>query len=405
MSHMFERGGAMLAGLGAGAAIAFAERQIERWAADMGEVQPTLMASIPLFFERIEHRIRTGVATGPAYRRALFDWATGLGRQHYRNHLAGLTDGPWLRLRRWLAQRTVLAQVRGAFGGRLRFFISGGAALPEPTGVFFDSLGFPILEGYGLTETAPTLTVNRLATYRYGTVGPPLPGTELRIDPDSGEILARGPQVMLGYLDRPADTARVLDTEGWLRTGDIGEFDEARRLRITGRVKNLLVLATGKNVAPAPIERALVGSPYIAQAVLLGDDRDATGALLVPDLAAIREWSGVTEGDADADAGAKLIARPNVAALLRQEVDRVTAEFATYERPRRIAVLPRPLSVAAGEIDASASPIRSVVMANFPEQVAELFDRPRTEQLHGGRGDLPRPAASADATPEPTATA
>ncbi|MEK6191095.1 MAG: long-chain fatty acid--CoA ligase [Chloroflexota bacterium] len=407
MSHMFERGGAMLAGLGAGATIAFAERQIERWAADMGEVRPTMMASIPLFFERIEHRIKTGVATGPAYRRALFDWATGLGRQHYRNHLAGLTDGPWLRLRRWLAQRTVLAQVRGAFGGRLRFFISGGSALPEPTGVFFDSMGFPILEGYGLTETAPTLTVNRLATYRYGTVGPPLPGTEMRIDPGSGEILVRGPQVMLGYLDRPADTARVLDAEGWLRTGDIGEFDEAQRLRITGRLKNLLVLATGKNVAPAPIERALLESPYIAQAVLLGDDRDATGGLLVPDLAAIRVWSGVTGGDADGDAddGARLLARPEVAALLRQEVDRMTAEFATYERPRRIAVLPRPLSAAAGEVDAAGSPVRSVVMASFPEQVAELFDRPRTEPLRGRSAESPRSAASPEASPEPTATA
>jgi long-chain acyl-CoA synthetase len=405
MSHMFERGGAMLAGLGAGAAIAFAERQIERWAADMGEVQPTLMASIPLFFERIEHRIKTGVATGPAYRRSLFDWATGLGRQHYRNHLAGLTDGPWLRLRRWVAERTVLAQVRGAFGGHLRFFISGGAALPEPTGIFFESMGIPIVEGYGLTETAPTLTVNRLATHRYGTVGPPLPGTELRIDPGSGEILARGPQVMLGYLDRPSDTARVLDAEGWLRTGDIGEFDEAHRLRITGRVKNLLVLGTGKNVAPGPIERALVGSPYIAQAVLLGDDHDATGALLVPDLAAIREWSGVTGGDADADAGAKLLVRPDVATLLRQEVDRVTAAFATYERPRRIAVLPRPLSAAAGEVDAGGSPVRSAVMSNFPAQVAELFDRPRTEQLRAPRGEVPLPAASPDATPEPTATA
>jgi long-chain acyl-CoA synthetase len=405
MSHMFERGGAMLAGLGAGATIAFAERQIERWAADMGEVQPTLMASIPLFFERIEHRIKTAVATGPAHRRALFDWATGLGRQHYRNHLAGLTDGPWLRLCRWVAERTVLAQVRRAFGGRLRFFISGGAALPESTGVFVESVGIPILEGYGLTETAPTLTVNRMATYRYGTVGPPLPGTELRIDPGSGEILARGPQVMLGYLDRPADTARVLDAEGWLRTGDIGEFDEAHRLRITGRVKNLLVLATGKNVAPAPIERALVRSPYIAQAVLLGDDRDATGALLAPDLAAIRVWSGVSRADADsdADAGARLLARPEVAALLRQEVDRLTAEFATYERPRRFGVLPRPLSAAAGEVDAAGSPIRSVVMSNFPEQVAELFERPRIDQVDP-RADAPaRADASADTTAEPTA--
>jgi len=178
-------------------------------------------------------------------------------------------------------------------------------------------------------------------------------------------------------------------------------------LRITGRVKNLLVLATGKNVAPAPIERALVGSPYIAQAVLLGDDHDATGALLVPDVVAIRAWSRVNGGDADgdADAGAGLLARSDVAALLRREVERATAEFATYERPRRFALLPRLLSAAAGEVDAAGSPVRSVVVAGFPEQVAELFDRPRSDQPRTGTPASPRPAASPDATPEPTATA
>jgi len=403
LSHMFERGGTVLAGLGTGATIAFAERQIERWGPNMAEVRPTLMASIPLFYERIEHRIRTGVATGPAYRRALFSWATGLGRQHYENHLAGLTDGRWLRLRRRIAEWTVFPPVRSAFGGHLRYFITGGAALPEQTGIFFESMGVTILEGYGLTETAPTLTVNRPATYRYGTVGPPVSGTELRIDPGTGEILARGPQVMLGYLDRPADTARVLDAQGWLRTGDIGEFDEAHRLRITGRVKNLLVLATGKNVAPAPIEKALVGSPYVAQAVLLGDDRDAIGALLAPDLGALRGWAGSTDADADADA--ELLERPEVAALLGDEVDRLTADFAAYERPRRFVLLPRPLAAEAGEVDASGSPVRSVVMTHFPEQVSELFDRARGDQVRERGSASPHPARSADATPEPTATA
>ncbi len=277
MSHMFERGAGIVVALGIGASVAFAERQIERWAADMAEVRPTLMATIPLFFERIEQHINHVVASGPAYRRSLFQWATQLGHEHYRNRLAGRSDGPWLRARRWLALRTVLAPVRNSFGGRLTFLMSGGAALPESTGLFFESLGIPILEGYGLTETAPILTANRPGTNRYGTVGMPVAGTELRIEPGSGEILARGPQIMLGYLDRPAETARAIDAEGWLHTGDVGEFDEAGRLRITGRLKNLLVLATGKNVAPAPIERALETSPLIMRAVLVGDDRDQTG--------------------------------------------------------------------------------------------------------------------------------
>jgi long-chain acyl-CoA synthetase len=378
---------------------------MERWAADMTAVRPTLMAAIPLFFKRIEHRIRTGVGAGPAYRRALFEWATALGRQHYANQLAGRPDRPWLRLRRWVAERTVLVRARGVFGGRLRFFISGGAALPEETGWFFESMGVTILEGYGLTETAPTLTVNRPGSYRYGTVGTPLPGTELRIDPASGEILGRGPQVMLGYLDRPKETARVLDAQGWLRTGDIGEFDEAHRLRITGRIKNLLVLATGKNVAPAPIEHALADSPYVAQAVVLGDDQEATGVLLAPEFNSLRHWAGSHDVDPDALTDAELVARPEVAALFRREVDRLAAEFAAYERPRRSALLPRPLTAASGELDAAGSPVRSVVISNFPEQVAELFDRPRSDQVSSSLDARSRTDALADATPEPTASA
>ncbi len=191
---------------------------------------------------------------------------------------------------------------------------------------------------------------------------------------------------MLGYLDRPAETARVLDAEGWLHTGDVGEFDDAGRLRITGRVKNLLVLATGKNVAPAPIEDAVAESPFIRQAVLLGDGRDATGILLVPDLEAL-------EG------------RAEVTALLRQEVERLTVDFASYERPRRTVVMPRPLSAEHGELDAAGRPVRAVVIEHFPDQVAELYERSARE---GQRPESPAARhreASADQQPESTANA
>ena len=386
MSHMFERGAGILAPIGVGATVAFAERQIERWAADMAEVRPTLMATIPLFFERLEQRILADVARGPGYRRLLFQWATGLGRRHYANHVAGKTDGPWLRLRRWVAARTVLAPVRGALGGRLRYLLSGGAALPESTGVFYESIGIPILEGYGLTETAPILTANRPESYRYGTVGQPVAGTEIRLDPTSGEIQGRGPQVMLGYLDRPADTARVVDAEGWLHTGDVGKFDEAGRLQITGRLKNLLVLATGKNVAPAPIEDAVITSPFIRQAVLLGDGRDATGVLVVPDPEALES-------------------RSEVAGLLRQEVERLTAEFASYERPRRAVVLPRPLTAEFGELDDAGRPIRATIIEHFPGEVAELFERSTRGGRRSEANDANLREASTDHQPEPTASA
>jgi len=402
MSHMFERGAGIVVALGIGASVAFAERQIERWAADMAEVRPTMMATIPLFFERIEQHINHVVAAGPAYRRSLFQWAIRLGHEHYRNHLAGRPDGPWLRVRRWLALHTVLAPIRNSFGGRLTFLMSGGAALPESTGLFFESLGIPILEGYGLTETAPILTANRPGTHRYGTVGPPVAGTELRIDPVSGEIQARGPQIMLGYLERPAETARAVDAEGWLHTGDMGEIDEAGRLRITGRLKNLLVLATGKNVAPAPIERALEASPFIARAVLVGDDRDQTAALLEPDMAALRATFGLTDTTSVPDAD--LVARPEVQARLRGELERLTADFAAYERPRKFAVLPRPLDAQAGELDAGGRPIRAAVLTSFAELEAALLGHPRAEPNHADPGSVPSSPLGAEPGTEPSPT-
>jgi long-chain acyl-CoA synthetase len=385
MSHMFERAVGILVPIGTGARVAFAERQIERWADNMAEVRPTLMACIPLFFERFEQRVLADLAQGPRYRRVLFAWATALGRRHYENHLAGRRDGPWHRLRLWAATRTILAPVRGALGGRLRYLVSGGAALPEATALFFESIGIPILEGYGLTESAPILTGNLPGSYRYGTVGVPVANTEVRIDPGTGEILARGPQLMLGYLDRPAETARVLDAEGWLHTGDIGEFDEGGRLRITGRLKNLLVMATGKNVAPAPVEDAVRASPFVQQAVLLGDDRDATGILVVPEARAL-------EG------------HPDPASVLRAEVERLTAPFAAYERPRKVAVLPRPLTREAGELDGAGRPVRAAVIAHFPDEVAELFERPSRELAPSARPGV-AVVDAAEHHPEPTASA
>ena len=353
MSHMSERGRESCAHR-VGATVAFAERQIERWAADMAEVSPP-DGHHPVVLRASRAAGPGRPRPGPGYRRR----CSG-GRPGSAAAITPTTSpaGP-------TAHGFVFADgsrpngtgtTPGSAGGRLRYLLSGGAALPESTGLFFESIGIPILEGYGLTETAPILTANDPASYRYGTVGKAVAGTELRLDPSSGEIQARGPQLMLGYLDRPADTARVLDAEGWLHTGDVGEFDDAGRLRITGRVKNLLVLATGKNVAPAPIEDAVAESPFIRQAVLLGDGRDATGILLVPDLHAL-------EG------------RAEVTALLRQEVERLTMDFASYERPRRTVVMPRPLSAEHGELDAAGRPVRAVVIEHFPDQVAELYER------------------------------
>ena len=347
LSHMFERGANVLVCLSAGATVVFGDRGMERWGADLLEVRPTGMCCVPLFFDLLEREIRRQVAGQATYARWLFDWAAWVGRRCERARDGGRT--PWLGLRaaHRVAQRAVLSRIQARLGGRLRFFVSGGAPLKPETGRFLESVGIPVLEGYGLTETAPLLTVNRLGSQRYGTVGEPVAETEIRIAPDSGEVLARGPQVMLGYLDLPAVNAVMLDPEGWFHTGDRGALDRSGRLRITGRIKELIVLGTGKKVAPSAIERALLASPIIAQAVVVGDDGGSVGVLIAP------------VGTVDE-------------AQLHREVERLTAELAAYERPRRVAVLPRRLTVADGELSGDATPQRETVLAHFPEQIASL---------------------------------
>lgn len=347
LSHMFERGANVLGCLAAGATLVFADRAMERWAADLVEVRPTVMCCVPLFFEQLERGIRRQVASRPAPARWLFAWSTRIGRRCEALRDAGRTLPVGLRVLRSIAKRAVWSRVQGRLGGRLRYFVSGGAPLRAETGRFLESFGVPVLEGYGLTETAPLLTVNRLGSQRYGTVGEPVAETEIRIAPDTDEVLARGPQVMLGYLDLPALNERMIDPDGWFHTGDRGALDGSGRLRITGRIKNLIVLATGKKVAPAAIEKALVASPLIAQAVLIGDNGEAVAALIVP----------TGEGDI---------------AQLDREVERLTANLAAYERPRRLALLPRPLTVADGELSADGTPRRETILDHFPEQVASL---------------------------------
>ncbi|MGH2457214.1 MAG: AMP-dependent synthetase/ligase, partial [Candidatus Limnocylindria bacterium] len=290
LSHMIERAAGQIVPLGRGCTIAYAEAAIERLAANMVEVRPTVMVAVPRLYERLYARVMATVEAGPPLRQRIFFWATGLGQQHYRNHLDGKPDGWWLRVRMKLANRLVYHKISARTGGRVRYFVSGGAPLSEEVGAFFYALGMLILEGYGLTETAPLLSLNRPGDFKFGTVGRPVAETQVRIDPATGEILARGPQVMKGYLNEPAETAKVIDADGWFHTGDIGELDEIGRIRITDRLKNIIVLANGKNVAPAPMEVALLTSRYIAQAIILGDQQPYTGVLIAPDFEQVGRW-------------------------------------------------------------------------------------------------------------------
>jgi long-chain acyl-CoA synthetase len=217
--------------------------------------------------------------------------------------------------------------------------------------------------------------MNRVDNFRFGTVGVPFPGTEIRIDPDTGEILARGPQVFGGYLNLPDDNAVAFDPDGWFHTGDIGEIDEDGRLTITDRIKNILVLSNGKKVMPAPMENALAASPYIAQSVILGDHHEQTGALVSLDHEHVRAWAAK---NGIADEGPEVFAEhPAVQELIEGEVRRLLADFAPYERPRRVSILPRELTEEADELTAIRKPKRRIIVANFPDHAARLFEGER----------------------------
>jgi len=268
----------------------------------------------------------------------------------------------------------VYRRIRAALGGQLRYVISGGAALDPDLGRFFLGVGVPVCEGYGLTETSPVIAVNQPGDMRFGTVGRPLPDVEVRLA-DDGEILCRGPNVMKGYWGRPEDTAEAL-AGGWFHTGDIGAWDADGRLIVIDRKKSLIVLSTGKNVVPQPIEQRLTASPLIETAVVIGDNRKYAAVLLVPDfeeLTRLRTRLGITAEGAD------LLRDPAVLAAFDDEVRHRTADLADFERPKRWALLPRPLTEEAGELTPSLKVKRRVVLEHFAAQVAACYPDDRAQ--------------------------
>ena len=372
LSHIYGRIVDEVVALGKGAVVVYAEALIERLPANMIEVQPTVMGAVPRLYERVYGRVLSAVEAGSPTKQKIFHWASGLGAQKYANHLAGRPDSFWLKLQLKVADKLVFGKIRARTGGRVRYFVSGSAPLAREIGEFFHGMGMLVLEGYGLTETSPFVSLNRPDDFVFGTVGRPAPGSEVKIDPATGEILVRGPQVMQGYLNQPDETAKAIDPDGWFHTGDIGELDEIGRISITDRLKNIIVLGNGKNVSPAPMEAALSMSKYVAQAVILGDRQAYTGALIAPDFEELGTWAaanGIGEMPPE-----QLVEEKAVYKLYDAEVKRTLDGFAIYERPRRIALLPRLLSEEAGELTATMKTKNRVVLTNWADKIAYLFD-------------------------------
>ena len=375
LSHIYGRIVDEVVALGRGAAVVYAEALIERLPANMVEVRPTVMGAVPRLYERVYARVLSAVEAGSPLKQRIFHWAAGLGAQKYGNHLAGKPDSPWLTVQLKVADKLVFGKIRDRTGGRVRYFVSGSAPLAREIGEFFYGMGMLVLEGYGLTETSPFVSINRPDDFVFGTVGRAAPGSEVMIDELTGEILVRGPQVMQGYLNQPDETAKAIDAEGWFHTGDIGELDEIGRIRITDRLKNIIVLGNGKNVSPAPMEAALSTSRYVAQAVILGDRQAYTGALIAPDFDELGAWAaanGLAEMPPE-----QLVEEKLVQKLFDAEVKRTLEPCGICERPRRVALLPRVLSEEAGELTPSLKTKNRVVLANWADKIAYLFDEKR----------------------------
>lgn len=372
LSHIFERLTGEIIPLAHGSTVVYAEPLIERLADNMVEVQPTVMAAVPRFYERVYGRVLASVESSPPMRRRIFHWGIGVGRRRYENHVAGRADGFGLKVQHAIANKLVYHRVKARTGGRVRYFVSGSAPLSREVGEFFYALGILILEGYGLSETSPLVSINRPDDFVFGTVGRPAPATEVRIDPSTGEIQVRGPQIMLGYLNQPEETAKAIDPDGWFHTGDIGELDPIGRIKITDRLKNIIVLANGKNVSPGPMEAALSASKYIAQAVILGDRHPYTGALIAPNFDELKPWAEAN--GLGGMAPEKLVEEKAVRQLIEGDVRDLLEDFAVFERPRRIALLPRALSEENGELTPTLKTKLRVVQENWPAQIDRLFE-------------------------------
>ncbi|MCU0244043.1 MAG: long-chain fatty acid--CoA ligase [Acidobacteria bacterium] len=377
LSHVLERM-VMFTYVSKGSTVAYAE-SVEAVAKNLLEVRPHIMVSVPRVFEKIYTKVMDQVLASPALRRRIFFWALKVGKAYGALKIEGRPIPGGLKARHAVAAKLVFSKIIAKTGGRVRFFVSGGAPLSRDIAEFFYAIGLVILEGYGLTETSPLLSINTFEAIRLGSVGRPAPRVDIRIAPD-GEILARGPNIMKGYYKKEAETREVLEG-GWFHTGDIGQFDADGFLVITDRKKDLIVTSGGKNIAPQPIENLLKSSPYIVNAVVLGDRRRFIAALIVPDFDKLRDYAkaqGIPFGTVE-----ELCKDRRIVAFLKSEVDRATPQLASYERVKKIAVLPRDFDIERGEITPSLKVRRANVTTEYQDAIDALY----REDGEDGRDD------------------
>jgi long-chain acyl-CoA synthetase len=368
LSHIFARMADHYLMFATGATVAYAE-SFDAVPANLAEVRPTLVLSVPRLYEKFHARALENAISSGGVKQKIFFWATAVGAKWADTRLSGERPGPLLGAQYALARKLVYSKLHQRTGGRLRYFVSGGAPLSPEINKFFYAAGLQILEGYGLTETSPVIAVNTPEHYRIGTVGRPIDGVEVQIATD-GEILTRGPHVMHGYYNDAEATRAVLDEDGWFHTGDIGVLEDGF-LRITDRKKDIIVTAGGKNIAPQPIENRLAANKLVNQAVMIGDRRKYPVMLIVPDFdqleRAARE-QGLTWQNR-----AELLARPEVRALMEHAMQESLAGLASFELPKKVGLLERELTIEHGELTPTQKVKRRVIDERYRDVIDSLY--------------------------------
>jgi long-chain acyl-CoA synthetase len=332
-------------------------------------VKPTVFPSVPRVYEKVHGAVVAKFDTATGARRKLIDWALDVGRRVSRLRQDGQPVPRGLAFQHRLADRLVYAKVKERLGGRLRLAISGGAPLSDEIAQFFHAIDILLVEGYGLTECTTAASTNTHEAYRFGTVGRALPGTEVKVAED-GELLIRSETIFQGYYKDPEATAEVLDADGWLRTGDIGEIDEDGFIRITDRKKDLIVTAGGKNVAPQNLENDLKTSKYISQALVVGDRQPYIACLITLDPEAVPAWAAERGLPTDL---AQLSQTEEVRELIQGVVDEVNAERSRYEQIKRFTILPRDFTMEDDELTPTLKLKRRVVVNHFTAELDELY--------------------------------
>lgn len=400
LSHAFERSWSYLV-MSKGAEIIYVldPREI---APVLPVTRPTCMVGVPRLFEKVMAAALAKAGESGAKRR-LFDWCIRVGQHYQHRKYAHKRIRLLTRIRHLIAQRLVLSKIQTAFGGPKQVVACGGAPLRADVAEFFLAFGVVLCEGYGLTESAPMLTCNWHDAFRFGTVGKPVAEVEIQIAAD-GEILARGPNIMAGYHNLPVETAEALQ-DGWLHTGDVGEFDDDGFLTITDRIKDLIVTSTGKNIAPAPIEGRLMADPFIEQAIVIGDQRSYLTALIQPAYESLEEWA--RKAGLAFENRESLLRMPHVVTMFNERVRQLTHDLMNHERVRRITLLSREITMESGLLTPTLKVRRKQAAQVLGPEIDQMYERPHIVPADKGLADpktgaLPAETSGTPGTGEPT---